>query len=687
MLAVALFLPGRAPAQLTTGTVEGSVRTADGRALADVAITVSGGAGLRTVIRSNLHGQFVMTLPYGRYQLSMEFKPGASVVVAPLQTTRVDFVVDAAGALRSVPVLSATPGIWSDATSARQYPEGFSIQGMLLSREPLSVTDPLDFTGLADNRLAPESQRAFSWTDTQYKLQGMDAADSWQPGLPIILPDVQTLEAATIRSGFAQTTSSSPGSEVGVFLAEPSNSMSWHGSLSTANTGATLSSTNLPALGSRGPVQRSDEFRWFTRDHLEIGGPVTRWADLFASAGGQWASQTEPLTAPGTDQGSRLLFANARGRIRASSRDRFDALYSGSRLDLSDGGIPAGLEALTGNRLMPSFNLPGGFPGEPETDHFDFVQMGWTHLLARTSGGGVIEARYGYSTAHLDTSTSSTGQSITELLGGQVTGAPPLANLAIRKRQELQAAWQPAELRAFAVSHRIVAGGGWKTAEPRNRFTTPSGMNLITAGGVPAFVVEFNTALDSRELVRSFSGYLEDHITLTPSFSVDLGAVADFSRGSVPAQSGSQPDLIAWNSLSPRAGFAWQFPYSHGIILRGAYSRLYAPLAGRYLDFGNPNSLGGSVYQWIAPDAAAPFQPSEQGPLLMRFGGLYSSISPTLRRPYSDEFDVGAYYRLAARTTAGIHLFRRDDKNRIAAVDTGVPARDFTTCLHSRSRS
>ena len=164
-------------------------------------------------------------------------------------------------------------------------------------------------------------------------------------------------------------------------------------------------------------------------------------------------------------------------------------------------------------------------------------------------------------------------------------------------------------------------------------------------------MVEFNTPLDSRELVRSFSGYLADHITLTPSFSVDLGAVADFSRGSVPAQSGSQPDLIAWNSLSPRAGFAWQFPHSHGLILRGAYSRLYAPLAGRYLDFGNPNSLGGSVYQWIAPDAAAPFQPSEQGPLLMRFGGLYSSISPTLRRPYSDEFDVGADYRLAAKTT------------------------------------
>ena len=67
------------------------------------------------------------------------------------------------------------------------YPEAFSLQGLLLSREPSSVTEPLDFTGLSDNRLAVESQRGFSWTDTQYKFQGMDATDSYQPGLPAVL--------------------------------------------------------------------------------------------------------------------------------------------------------------------------------------------------------------------------------------------------------------------------------------------------------------------------------------------------------------------------------------------------------------------------------------------------------------------------------------------------------------------
>jgi len=62
----------------------------------------------------------------------------------------------------------------------------------------------------------------------------------------------------------------------------------------------------------------------------------------------------------------------------------------------------------------------------------------------------------------------------------------------------------------------------------------------------------------------------------------------------------------------------------------------------------------------------------------MRFGGPYSSISPALRRPYSDEINLGMEVPLARRTVASVYLFRRDDKNRIAAIDTGVPAQAFT---------
>jgi hypothetical protein len=123
-----------------------------------------------------------------------------------------------------------------------------------------------------------------------------------------VLPDIEALEEVVVRSAFALTTSTSYGTEVGLFLAVPASSR--HGSISSAATSSALSSTNLPPLDRRGIVQQPDRFRWFTRDRVEVGGPLSKRADVFASAAGQWASQTAPLAPSGTDQRSRLLFGS-----------------------------------------------------------------------------------------------------------------------------------------------------------------------------------------------------------------------------------------------------------------------------------------------------------------------------------------------------------------------------------------
>lgn len=693
-LAAVVFIHGILVGQLSTGAIEGKFRAADGRPMPGAPILITAGAGFRTVVYCDTSGEFALTLPYGQYRLSGYDQRGAEpagavVFVPPLQIAHVDLVVTESGETRAVQGAQVvTPGIWTDDTRARLYPEGFSLAGLLLSREPASVTEPLDFGGLTDNRLALESQRGFSWTATRYRVHGMDATDSYQPGRPAVLPDVQTVGVVLVHNEFAPGAASGDGTEAGIFLSEPG--CSWHGALSTTNTGAALSSTNLPPPAARGLVRQADQFLWFTRDGVEIGGPLARWADFYAAGSGQWSSQTEPLAAPGREQRSRLLFGTARGRIRGGERDRFDALYSGSRINLSDGGVPAGLEAFTGNRTAPVSVPPSGFPGGSETDHLDFLQLGWTHLLSGAVGLGALEIRYGFSAGHLDTATLPAGYSRVEILDGSVTGAPPLANLAVRPRQEIAAAWQPPGVNAAGVRHQFAAGGGYKTSGPRNRFTTPSDVNLITAGGVPAYALEFNTPLNSRETVRSFSAYFSDHISLMRSLRLDVSALADFSRGSLPGQSSppghfapertfaAQPDLIVWNSISPRAGFAWQVPHVHGLTFRASYSRLDGPLAGRYLDFGNPNALGGSAYRWVASNAGEPFQSGEQGNLLLHFGGPYSSISPALRRPYSDEFNLGAEFSFARRSFASIHLFRRDEKDRVAAIDTGLPASAFT---------
>ena len=667
------------------------MRTSAGSAVPAAGVVIEGG-GLRLLKHTDGNGRFALALPYGQYRISLEGdrKSGAPVDIAPLGTVRVTVVVTPGAPVRIEIATAAEPGVWTGDFGARVYPEGFSLGSALFAREPGTVTEPLDFTGLADNRLGVISQRGFSWTDTAIQFNGLDAGDDYQPGSPQILPDGDAVAATVVRSAFGLTPSTAFGAEIGLFPAQAGDS--WHAAISSAGTAGALASNNLPPAAGRGAITQSEQYDWFTRDHAELGGPLSRWADVFVSGSGLWAAQAAPLAAPGTNQNSRLLFGNALGHIRAGAHDRFDALYSGSRIDLAGWGEPAGMEALAARRLSPEFLLPDGVAGLNETDHLDFVQAGWTHVWA-ASAAGTLQIRYGDSFAHLDTApavVTPINQSSIEMAGGAVTGEPPLTNLAVRARQQIAAAWEPGSVRRAGANHQFMAGGGWRTSSPQNRYRTPSDLNLIRADGLPAEVVEFDTPLDSRERITSASVWATDHMNPVRRLTLDLGLMADFSRGGVPAQSSpfgiytparqvaAQSNLIAWNSVSPRAGLAWQVPHAHGLVMRGAFFRLYAPLAGRYLDYGNPNSLGGNVYQWNDLNGDGWFEPGEQGALLARFGGPYSSISPSLRRPYADEWNLGAEMPLPHSTLASIHLFRRDEKDRIAAIDTGVTPQDFT---------
>jgi hypothetical protein len=131
--------------------------------------------------------------------------------------------------------------------------------------------------------------------------------------------------------------------------------------------------------------------------------------------------------------------------------------WTDSRVDLADWAVPAGLEALTSRRMAPQFVLPYGVPGQAETDHLDFLQVGWTHQLLAVSNLGILEVRYGYAAGHLDTRPSKQAlpnQSRIELAGGGITGAPPIENLAIRTNHEIDGTWQTGVLRTAPASHR-----------------------------------------------------------------------------------------------------------------------------------------------------------------------------------------------------------------------------------------
>jgi hypothetical protein len=524
---------------------------------------------------------------------------------------------------------------------------------LLLFEVPGVATYPLDFASLGSTPLPLiAGPSAAQWTGTSFRLNGLDATDSYQPGLPVILDDLASLDSVAVRPAYTAGAAPLDAYDAGVFLRSAASS--WHFGIGTQDTGAAFAGDNLPPPQERGSVERPDEFRWFTRDSANLDGIFGRWADIAATATGQWASQTAPQRPDGSAIGSRLLFANVRSRARLSSRDQVDALYSGSRVDNSSGGWPAGMEAFLASPLMPSFYGVSGFENLREVDHFDLVQVGWTHQF---DGARVLEVRYGYSTAHLDSApVDATGVAVIDLLDPSPADAP-FYNFAVRTRHEFAAVYQ-AEGHFTGITQRLAFGGDGEASQPRNRFQAPGGEDTITVAGQPAFLVRLDTPADTHYRIDAFTPNAHDVIQLGYSVTLDLAIVLDISRGAVAGQ----PAAISWTSPSPRAGIAVPVPGFPRLVFRGGYDRTYARLAGRYLDFGDPSALSGLVYD------------AQTGELLERFGGAYSTIAADLKRPYADEFHVSLHLDLPQRSAFSVDMLRRDEKQRIAAVDTGVPA-------------
>jgi len=84
-------------------------------------------------------------------------------------------------------------------------------------------------------------------------------------------------------------------------------------------------------------------------------------------------------------------------------------------------------------------------------ESLSFIQQTASSILQAIEPLGILEVRYGYSVAYLDT-TVPNGESRIELLGGMVSGAPPLGNLAVRTRQGMEAAWEPGARHALGTS-------------------------------------------------------------------------------------------------------------------------------------------------------------------------------------------------------------------------------------------
>ncbi len=586
---------------------------------------------------------------------------------------------------QNAPAAAAQPAAQDPATP--KLSEVLDTGELLLLREPAVIADPFDFGQLTRFKLGVFSLDGMSWTSTRFEVQGVDATNPYQPGRPLVSPGPNGVSEVSLTQPYLEQAPT-----VGYNFRQPSSESKLHFAASGFLTGGSLFSDNLPSSpAQRGILQQSDKYNHFYQPNAELGWTYKRWLYLLFTGSGRWANQAVPEVAQGGPTvTSYHLFGNVRATLQATKKDRIDVLIVGARLNSSDYATPFDLEALDGRRMAPTISAQ---PNMREEDHLDFVQTGWSRDL----WGGPLEVRYSYSAAHADTVATNLPADYTalvradqattyvDLTTGAVSGGPLMQTLGVFPQHHATAVWRSPELHLSSFTNSFSVSGRFGRSESLIRELYPPYVEAITVNGKASSAMVLNTPLSSDSRLQPWEIGVGDTLRIGSTLAINAGLLFTNSNGSIPAQSAAQSDgtnprfypnlgtVVAWHRFAPRAGFSWQVPKTTGVVLRAGYGRNYHPLSGRDLDFANPNSLSGQEYQWTDPNGDGRFELNEEGALLRRFGGAYSSIDPHLREPYIDQFQASVEIALRRGFSARARAFDSIDRDRLAGVNVGVP--------------
>ncbi len=174
----------------------------------------------------------------------------------------------------------------------------------------------------------------------------------------------------------------------------------------------------------------------------------------------------------------------------------------------------------------------------------------------------------------------------------------------------------------------------------------------------PAFFLQTFGNPNTRFGVTSYGAFFQDHWSVSPRLTVDLGARYDFEQ---------LPPIFNQdtNNVSPRVGFAYS-PHARWVV-RGGFGMFY----DRYT-LANLNRAmeidGAQAFQHIAgaPLAASLFRGSAGGPLTLPVPGFEPSIfrpDARLATPYSAQTSFSVEHQLNANMTLALsYLFVRGIK-------------------------
>lgn len=529
-----------------------------------------------------------------------------------------------------------------DAVALAALPSGGEPWSLLRTAEAVVTADRIESGGLYAGTPARFGVHGASWTETTWRLGGIDITDPDRGGTPLIAVPAEAIESITLATALTPVGRGGAGPQLALETRQPGDS--WRGAVALHATPSSL------AGSGQGVAPPIASLRGWNDVSLTAGGPLGARLGVFAAARGTRSAREERGSAARLQSDALSLLAHA--IYRPNAEDVWRVLAAASAADRPFAGRarfadPTAREEQRAAHLQAAFNR-------------------------RASAGTEWRAAIAYQETGETPPDVGGAAEIERLRDGPV--AELYASRRRVRRFDVTAGVSPNRLR---FGGRNEAALGLAVEESAAAWTAAGAASLgLTAervGGVPARIWDIGPfAYESSAHASHLALFADDRLALGGSAQVEGGL--RFAMWRAAGETGG--GRIAWTTLSPRVAVRWN-PI-RAVSLFGGWERVHPRLPLRYMQWGDSEGPQGRVYRW-QDDGDGRFEPGEQGRLIAVIGpgGAYSSIDPALRSPRTDGVVAGFDVRPADGwwiRFAGVH---RRSQDLVESVNTGVPSSDY----------
>lgn len=537
---------------------------------------------------------------------------------------------------------------WDQDCLARDLPSGRSIWSLLETVEPAAVVDRIDGAGLHLDEGGRVAMRGASWTQNTVLLDGVDVTDPLHGGTPLVLPDLDSLQAIEVTSGLAPADYAAPG--VTLALVSRAPAASWRGTAQACGLGSGMQSRESP-----GDAPSIARFGSLVDASAGASGPIAG-ERLRLLASGRVARVRRFERADPTERQSRLASGGLQLAWRAGPRD---ALRFGGAVQALERPLAAGVR----------------FPGDPVPERVDGLGATslWNHEGDRVSSSAFAGVWSG--TFVPQTEARPAEGTVDRLRDGPV---PDLVFPARSRRSSWSAGGHLA-LRASTLG-RLWHAPRFGLTLRRASATESRGVDgpiPETVDGLAARVWDYTwPGPDSRRHALDVAAWASERLAWRDRLFVEAGLRLERTTG---AADGAAPG-VSWTSLLPRVSARLRLTEAGRLSLLGGWGEYRHRLLLDSLAFGDPNGPRASVFRWTDGNGDGLFDPSERGPLVARVGpgdGSLSTIDPGLRPPRTRELVAGVEASPGKGWVLDLIGFDRRETDLVESIDVGVPVSDY----------